>query len=101
MTRHTDLRDTWQQVAEWRGLALAPRRPKLHYKLKQGTKELPVGKRAKAVGQKRSAGPGRPQEQAVRGDGLRFQEIDSEEQEVPKKVHTHPHTSRYTQWLAT
>jgi transposase InsO family protein len=27
LTRHTDLRDTWQQVAEWRELALAPRGP--------------------------------------------------------------------------
>ena len=41
MTRHTDLMDTWQQVAEWRELALAPRGAKLHDKLKQGTKELP------------------------------------------------------------
>jgi hypothetical protein len=40
LTRHTDLRDTWQEVAEWRELALAPRGAKLHDKLKQGTKEL-------------------------------------------------------------
>ena len=40
LTCHTDLMDTWQQVAEWRELALAPRGAKLHNKLKQGTKEL-------------------------------------------------------------
>ena len=40
-TRQTDLRDTWQQVAGWRELALAPRGAKMHDKLKQGTKELP------------------------------------------------------------
>ena len=40
LTRHTDLMSTWQQVAEWRELALAPRGAKLHDKLKQGTKEL-------------------------------------------------------------
>jgi hypothetical protein len=34
LTRHTDLRDTWQEVAEWRELALAPRGPKLQEKLK-------------------------------------------------------------------
>jgi hypothetical protein len=41
LTRHTDLRDTWKEVADWRELALAPRGAKLHNKLKQGTKELP------------------------------------------------------------
>merc|ERR1712086_1103847 len=41
MKHHTDLMNTWQQVAEWRELALAPRGAKLHDKLKQGTKELP------------------------------------------------------------
>ena len=35
------MRDTWQEVADWRELALAPRGAKLHDKLKQGTKELP------------------------------------------------------------
>jgi transposase InsO family protein len=41
LTRHTDLSETWQEVAEWRELAFAPRGAKLHDKLKQGTKELP------------------------------------------------------------
>ena len=41
LIRHTDLRDTWQEVAEWREKALAPRGAKLHDRLKQGTKELP------------------------------------------------------------
>ena len=41
MNHHRDLRDTWQKVAEWREMALAPRGAKLHDKLKQGTKELP------------------------------------------------------------
>jgi hypothetical protein len=41
LTRHTELRDTWQEVADWRELALAPRSAKLHDRLKQGTKELP------------------------------------------------------------
>ena len=40
LTRHSDLMNTWQQVAEWRELALAPRGAKLHDKLNQGTKEL-------------------------------------------------------------
>ena len=40
LTRHTELRDTWQEVADWRELALAPRSAKMHDKLKQGTKEL-------------------------------------------------------------
>ena len=41
MTSHSDMRDTWKEVADWRELALAPRGAKLHDKLKQGTKELP------------------------------------------------------------
>ena len=41
LTRHSDMMDTWQKVAEWRELALAPRGAKLHEKLKQGTNELP------------------------------------------------------------
>jgi hypothetical protein len=41
MTRHTELRDTWQEVADWRELALAQRLAKMHNKLKHGTKELP------------------------------------------------------------
>jgi hypothetical protein len=40
-TRHAELKDTWQEVADWRELALAPRSAKLHDRLKQGTKELP------------------------------------------------------------
>jgi hypothetical protein len=39
LTRHIELNDTWQEVADW--LALAPRSAKMHDKLKQGTKELP------------------------------------------------------------
>jgi hypothetical protein len=38
LTRHTELNDTWQEVADWRELALAPRSAKMHDKLKQGTK---------------------------------------------------------------
>jgi hypothetical protein len=34
LTRHTELRDTWQEVADWRELALAPRSAKMHDKLK-------------------------------------------------------------------
>jgi hypothetical protein len=41
LTRHNELRDTWQEVADWRELALAPRSAKMHDKLQQGTKELP------------------------------------------------------------
>ena len=41
MISHTDMREKWQQVAEWRELALAPRTAKLNEKLKQGSKELP------------------------------------------------------------
>jgi hypothetical protein len=33
--------DTWQEVADWRELALTPRGAKLDNKLNQGTKELP------------------------------------------------------------
>ena len=35
-----DLRRKWQEVAEWRELALAPRQARIHDKLVQGTKEL-------------------------------------------------------------
>ena len=41
-TRHNELRETWQEVADWRELALAPRSAKMHDKLQQGTKELPT-----------------------------------------------------------
>jgi hypothetical protein len=34
LTSHTDLRDTWKEVVDWRELALAPRGTKLHDKLK-------------------------------------------------------------------
>ena len=41
MTCHTELRDTWKEVADWRELTLAPRSAKMHDRLKQWTKELP------------------------------------------------------------
>ena len=49
----------------------------------------------------RCGGPGRPQVQAIQGDGLWLQKIDPEEQEVLEEVHTHQHTTRNTNWLAT
>ena len=38
---YKDMRDKWQDMAEWREIVLAPRQERMHDRLSQGTKELP------------------------------------------------------------